>query len=328
MKLKTALTAAAALVLSFSCLQAEAKTVLRFATDVSRSDTQAIGAEHFIKLVSEKSNGNIEIKFYPDSTLGNSQSLVSGARSGTIDMAMVGCVNLSGLYAGFGVLDLPFIFKDKAHAYRSLDGEVGDKLYEGLRENGHIVGLAYFENGFRNITNSRKPIVEPADVEGLKIRVPQAEMLIASFVALGASPVPMAYGELYTAMETGAIEAQDHPMPTLFAGKFYEVQKYLSMTRHAYSAVAVLINERKFDKLSPEEQEILKSCAREAAAFQRDLNSQKENEMVEEMKKTGLEVNDNVNADAFMNATMSVRDIYIQANGDEYVKMIDATRNL
>ncbi len=325
--MKKLLGVCAAVVLAATmAVQAEAKTVLRFATDISRADTQGQGAEYFIKLVSERSNGDIEIKFYPDSTLGNTQAIVSGARTGTIDIGMVGASYMNGISPKFAVLDIPFIFKDNAHAYRVLDGEIGNALFATI-ENVGLKGLAFFENGFRNITNSRHPIVKPEDVKGLKIRVPQSNMLVATFEALNAAPVPMAFGELYTAMETGAIEAQDHPMPALFSGKFYEVQKYLSMTRHAYTAVTVVMNKRKFDKLTPEEQEIILTSAREAAAYQRGLNASLESEMIAQMEETGLKVNYDVDADAFVQATMSVRDIYIKDNGDEFVKLIDAERN-
>ncbi len=307
-------------------MQAEAKTTLRFATDVSKDNTQGQGAVYFAEQVKEKSKGEIEIKTFFDSTLGNSQAIVSGARSGTIDIAMVGGGIASGLSPVMAVLDIPFIFKDKAHAYRVLDGEIGDKLYQTLEPLG-LKGLAYFENGFRNMTNSRKPIVKPEDCAGLKIRVPQSNMLVATFEALKANPVPMAYGELYTAMETGAIEAQDHPISTLYAGKFYEIQKYLSMTNHAYTAVTVMMNKKKFDKLSADQQKLLVECARDAAKYQREVNAKQEVTMIEEMKKTGIQVNDNVDADAFMKATLSVRSIYTDKNGDEYVKLIDAERN-
>lgn len=318
--------AAAAAVLAFASTAANAKTVLRFGTDVSVQNTQGQGAKHFAELVKERSKGNIEIKVYFDSTLGNTMSLISGARGGTLDIAMVGSSNVSGLAPQLAVLDIPFIFKDKAHAYRVLDGEVGQKLMATL-EDKNLKGLAFFENGFRNITNSKKPIVEPDDVKGLKIRVPQSSMLVETFKALGANPVPMAFGELYTAMETGAIDAQDHPISTLYAGKFYEIQKYLSMTRHAYTAVTVIMNKKKFDKLSADDQKLLLDCAHESAVFQRDLNTKQEDTMVEDMKKAGIKVNDNVDANAFVEKTKDVRKIFTDQNGDEFVKAIDALRD-
>ncbi len=328
MKLKKVVAALAAMALSLSIASTvEAKTVLRMATDVSRQDTQSQGGEYFVKLVAEKSNGDIEVKFYPDGTLGTSTAIVSGVRTGTIDMAIIGAVNLGGLADGFLALDLPFIFKDKAHVYRALDGKVGEALFAQLDKVG-LVGLSFFENGFRNITNSRKPIVVPEDVQGLKIRVPQSNTLVATFEALGANPVPMAYGELYTAMETGAIDSQDHPMPALYAGKFYEVQKYLSMTRHGYAAVPMVVNKRKFDKLTPEQQQILRECAIEAAKFQRDLNSKSEATMVAEMEKAGLQVNDDVKLDLFVDKTKSVRDAFIKEHGSEIVNLIVAERNV
>ena len=200
MKKKTLAVLASAVIAAVFATSVEAKTILRMATDVSRDNSQAVGAEHFARLVAEKTNGDVQIKFYPDGTLGSSQAIVSGTRTGNIDIAMIGTVNLGGLAEGFLALDLPFIFKDSAHVYRSLDGKAGAELFAELDKVG-LTGLAFFENGFRNITNSRQPIKVPEDVKGLKIRVPQSQTLVKTFEALGANPVPMAYGELYTAGE-------------------------------------------------------------------------------------------------------------------------------
>ena len=240
---------------------------------------------------------------------------------------MIGTVNLGGLAEGFLALDLPFIFKDSAHVYRALDGKAGAELFAELDKVG-LTGLAFFENGFRNITNSRKPIKVPEDVKGLKIRVPQSQTLVKTFEALGANPVPMAYGELYTAMETGAIDSQDHPTSTLYAGKFYEVQKYLSMTHHGYAAVTLVMNSRKFDKLSPEYQQIFLDCAKEAAKFQRELNYTEDQKLLTEMQNAGLEINEDVDLDLFVEATKAVRDEFVKEHGDTVVKLIEADRNL
>lgn len=327
MKKKTLAVLASAVIAAVFATSVEAKTILRMATDVSRDNSQAVGAEHFAKLVAEKTNGDVQIKFYPDGTLGSSQAIVSGTRTGNIDIAMIGTVNLGGLAEGFLALDLPFIFKDSAHVYRSLDGKAGAELFAELDKVG-LTGLAFFENGFRNITNSRQPIKVPEDVKGLKIRVPQSQTLVKTFEALGANPVPMAYGELYTAMETGAIDSQDHPTSTLYAGKFYEVQKYLSMTHHGYAAVTLVMNSRKFDKLSPEYQQIFLDCAKEAAKFQRELNYTEDQKLLTEMQNAGLEINDDVDLDLFVEATKAVRDEFVKEHGDTVVKLIEADRNL
>lgn len=327
MKKKTLAVLASAVIAAVFATSVEAKTILRMATDVSRDNSQAVGAEHFAKLVAEKTNGDVQIKFYPDGTLGSSQAIVSGTRTGNIDIAMIGTVNLGGLAEGFLALDLPFIFKDSAHVYRSLDGKAGTELFAELDKVG-LTGLAFFENGFRNITNSRQPIKVPEDVKGLKIRVPQSQTLVKTFEALGANPVPMAYGELYTAMETGAIDSQDHPTSTLYAGKFYEVQKYLSMTHHGYAAVTLVMNSRKFDKLSPEYQQIFLDCAKEAAKFQRELNYTEDQKLLTEMQNAGLEINEDVDLDLFVEATKAVRDEFVKEHGDTVVKLIEADRNL
>lgn len=158
--------------------------------------------------------------------------------------------------------------------------------------------------------------------------MPQSQILVKTFESLGANPVPMAYGELYTAMETGAIDSQDHPIVTLYAGKFYEVQKYLSMTNHGYAAVPIVMNLRKFNKLSAEQQKILIDSAAEAADFQRKLNAVENEKMIAAMEKSGLQVNYDVDLDKFVEKSKSVRDEFIKEHGDEIVKLIDAQRNV
>lgn len=160
---KTLTALAAALLATVIATSVEAKTTLRMATDASRDNSQSIGAEKFAQLVNERTNGDVVIKFYPDGTLGSSQSIVSSARSGTIDIAIIGAVNFGGLAEGFLALDLPFIFKDAEHAYRALDGDSGKALFEQLHGVG-LQGLAFLENGFREITNSRQPVKVPDDV--------------------------------------------------------------------------------------------------------------------------------------------------------------------
>ena len=157
-----------------------------------------------------------------------------GVRGGTIDMEMSGSNNFTGLSPVINLLDVPFLFRDTAHAHKTLDGKVGDDLKVSLEGKGLKV-LAYWENGWRDVTNSRAPVKTPADLKGLKIRTNNSPMNIAAFKVFGANPIPMPFAEVYTGLETRTIDAQEHPINVVWSAKFYEVQKYLSLTHHAYS---------------------------------------------------------------------------------------------
>lgn len=211
----------------------------------------------------ERTKGELKLKLFPDSTLGNAQAMISGVRGGTIDMEMSGSNNFAGLSPVMNLLDVPFLFRDTAHAHKTLDGKVGDDLKASLEGKGLKV-LAYWENGWRDATNSRAPVKTPADLKGLKIRTNNSPMNIAAFKVFGANPIPMPFAEVYTGLETRTIDAQEHPINVVWSAKFFEVQKYLSLTHHAYSPLLVVINKAKFDGLSPEFQQALISSAQEA----------------------------------------------------------------
>lgn len=207
---------------------------LRFGYETSQTDSQHIAAKKFNDLLQERTKGELKLKLFPDSTLGNAQAMISGVRGGTIDMEMSGSNNFAGLSPVMNLLDVPFLFRDTAHAHKTLDGKVGDDLKASLEGKGLKV-LAYWENGWRDVTNSRAPVKTPADLKGLKIRTNNSPMNIAAFKVFGANPIPMPFAEVYTGLETRTIDAQEHPINVVWSAKFFEVQKFLSLTHHAYS---------------------------------------------------------------------------------------------
>lgn len=322
MKKLTALFASLTLVAA--AVSAQAETSLRFGYEAPRSDTQHIAAKKFNELLKEKTKGEIKLSLFPDSTLGNAQAMIGGVRGGTIDLEMSGSPNFSGLVPNLNVIDIPFIFQNKEHAYRVLDGEVGQGLLKELEDKG-LKGLAFWEVGFRSMTNSKHPINTPEDVKGLKIRTNQNPMYVKAFQLLGANPVPMPLSELYTALETKAVDAQEHPVGIVWSAKLYEVQKYLSLTNHGYTPLIVVMNKAKFDSLSPELQKAIVSAAQEAGKYQRQLNAEKEAEMIDKMKKAGVEVVEQVDMKPFKAIVEEpVRQFFIEKNGDALIKAVDA----
>ncbi|WP_372921692.1 DctP family TRAP transporter solute-binding subunit [Roseovarius sp.] len=297
-----------------------AQTNLRFAHPTPTSDIQHQMAEFFASELNERTDGEIEVEIFPAGQLGSDAQMLDGVRSGIIDFQLAGLNNYTGLVPEAGAFTLPFMFPDRDTAYRVLDGEVGDYL-RGEFEKFEMLMLGLPENGFRNMTNNRGPIVEPADVEGLQMRVNNSQALSDMFEALGANPVQLDVNELYTALETGVVNAQDHPIPVTLSFRFYEVQDYLSLTQHAYSPVGWMMNLETFNELSEEHQAILLEVAAEAVDYQRNLAIEGEAAMLETLS-TDLEINDNVNSAAFQEASRPAWDRFIENNGSEIIDMI------
>ncbi|MPM85340.1 Solute-binding protein [bioreactor metagenome] len=208
---------------------------------------------------------------------------------GTIDMVVSSTGPMGGFEPKMLVVDLPFLFRDREHAYKVLDGEIGKELLSTLPSKG-IVGLAFWENGFRHITNSKKPINGPEDIKGLKIRTMENQVHMDSFKELGADPTPMAWSEVFTALQQKVIDGQENPIPIIYTQKIYEVQKNLALTEHFYSPSLLLMSKSKLDSLDADTQRILADTALEVAAYERGLIKEMEDKQIDELKGFGVEV--------------------------------------
>lgn len=271
---------------------------LKLAHEVAVGSTQDLAAKRYAELVRERTNGEVVITVYPNSGLGPAQQALNLMRGGIIEIIQSGSTTFNGLVGETAALELPFLFQDSAHAYRVLDGKVGQSILDLLEPHG-IKGLAFLENGWREVTNNRRPVRSHEDIKGLKIRTTPNPFHIQAFQLLGANPVPMAYAELYSALETGAVDAQEHPLPVLWAAKFHEVQKYLTLTHHAYSPLILVMNKPKYESLSVEHQRVLTETAREVAGYQRDLNAKQVAEIIAGVKEAGMEVIEEIDTTGF-----------------------------
>ena len=245
----------------------------------------------FGELVEQKSDGKIKVKLFAGGLLGNDVSMVSSLQGGTQEMTIPDTSTLVGI-AGlkeFGLINLPFLINSSQEADALLDGPWGQKLMAKLPEKG-LVGLGFWENGLRQISNNRHPINKAEDISGLKLRVIQNPLFIDTFKALGANALPMPFPEVYTALETGTVDGQENPLATLLTSKFYEVQKHTVISNHIYSVWAFLISKKFWDKLSPDEQKILTEAANEATAFERKTIRDFEATALEEIKAKGVQV--------------------------------------
>jgi len=300
-----------------------AEVTLKFAHAAPETDLQQDLAVFFQEQIAERTGGEIKVQIFPQGQLGNDAAMIDGARSGIIDITMVGLNNFSGLMPESAAFTLPFMFPTRETAYKVLDGEVGKGVLSQFEQHG-LKGLGFPENGYRNMTNNRGPIRAPADVEGLQMRVNNSKALSDMFSALGANPQQIPIAELYTALETGVVDSQDHPIGVTLSFKFHEVQKYLSLTNHSYSPLAVAMNLDRFNSLTADQQAIVLEVAAEAVKMQRDLSIAKESEMIASLEAEGMEVNRDVDGAAFQAKMKPVWDTFIAENGDALVKAIEA----
>ena len=273
-------------------LPAQAKTTLKMATVTPDHHAYTQGAQEFARLVNEGTKGEVVIKVYGGGQLGKGErELLEGLQLGTIDLAVTATGPVSSFSTDMGVVDLPFLFTSNEHVDKVLDGPIGRSLLDGL-EKANIKGLAFFENGFRNFTNSKKSLMSPKDFDGLKFRTMENPVHLASVRQLGAQAVPMSWGEVYTSLQTGVIDGQENPVAIVYAFKLSEVQKYLSLTGHFYSPAPVSMSLKKFKSLKPEYQEVLLDAALKAAAYERELIRDNEAKQLASLKAQGMVVSE------------------------------------
>jgi len=290
MKFKTLAMAAAVLAALAAPVAAQVKEhVFKVGIGLTEDHPQALSVKRFGELLAQKSGGKLGAKVYASGTLGNDVTMISALRGGTLEMTVPDSSTLVSLVKDFGVLNLPLAFNTEQEADAVLDGPFGQKLLAKLPEKS-LIGLGFWENGFRHVTNSRRPITKADDLAGLKLRVIQNPLFIDSFAALGANATPMPFTELYSAMEQKAVDGQENPPATILASKFYEVQKHLALTGHMYSAWVLLMSKKTWDGLSPEEQKIVQEAAREATLFERKSIRDFSTKALGDLKTAGMQV--------------------------------------
>lgn len=297
-----------------------AETRLKFAHPAPDTDLSHKMALQFAEQVKSGTGGSVVIDVFPNGQLGTDDQMIDGVRSGIIDFTLSGLNNFSGMLPTSGAFSLPFMFPDRATAYKVLDGGPGQSVSAAMGEF-DMKGLGFPDNGYRNISNNRGPVRVPADLSGVRMRVNNSRALNDLFQMLDANPQQIPVAELYTALETGVVDAQDHPIWVVEAFKFFEVQKYLSLSQHAYSALAMVMNLNKFESLTADEQAVLVQAAADAVDFQRAGNEAAEETQIAFLISEGMEVNRDVDGAAFQEAAKPVWDNFIKENGEE---MIDA----
>ena len=250
-----------------------------------------VGAKAFADQVGERSAGKLKVRVFPSAQLGNENQQLGALQGGVQEAFIPATTSLANIVKEFGLFDFPFLFNNVQEADALLDGQVGRKFLDRLPAKG-LVGLAYWENGFRNITSTKRPINKIEDIAGQKIRVMQNPVFLDMFNTLGASAVPLPFPELFTALETKTVDGQENPFGVIAMARFAEVQKYLSLTRHSYSPFIVLVGKRFWDGLSTAEKEILSTAALQAGKLQRDANRAQDEKLKGDLVKAGMLVNE------------------------------------
>lgn len=263
--------------------------VIRTSLTISKEHQYSIGLAKYMDLVKERTNGQVDFDVYYEGTLGSDRDNVEGLQLGTIDMAVCSTGTIAGFVDDFNLLDLPYLFADADQARAALDSELGDYFLEQMEGIG-IVAPAFWENGFRCITNDVRPINSTEDMKGIKLRTMENEVHMAAFKELGADPTPMAWGEVFTALNQHTIDGQENPVSHAITYKLYEVQDYLAITNHVYSPALVMFSKDFFDALSPELQQILSDTAKEVAPYQRSVVDDMVDSAVSECEANGMTV--------------------------------------
>ncbi len=323
------LVAAVIAVAAVPAFAAKAKYVLKvgYILPETQSD-HIVMRDVFKKDVETLSEGQIAVELYPNAQLGGDRELIESVQLGTVEMAIPATSAIAGFEKRFQVFDLPFLFKSKEKAFKVLDGDLGRKLNELLPPLG-MVNLGYAENGFRHVTNNRRPIRTPEDLKGLKLRTMENPLHMSFFKLLGANPTPMNFGELYTALQQGIVDAQENPVVLVYTSKFFEVQKYYSLTGHVFSATMLVTNKNFLDSLPDDLRKIVEDAARRYCVEQRKMAEEQEQEFLEALKATGMEINELTDEEKtlFVEVTLPVYDQFRGEIGDELVDMAKKVAN-
>ncbi|WP_303799507.1 TRAP transporter substrate-binding protein [Alicyclobacillus macrosporangiidus] len=300
---------------------------MRLGIGLNEESTEYKGTVKFQQLVDQYTHGSVKVQLFPSGQLGNDLTMTQQLQSGALEATIPSTSPISTILPDFALFDLPFLFKDAKVADTVLDGPVGQDILKELPDKG-LVGLAYWENGFRDLTNSKHPIKTLADLQGIKLRVMQTPVHIAFWKALGANPTPMSFDQVFNALQQHVIDAQENPIQTIYTQKFYEVQKYVTLSHHVYTPFVFLVSKIWWDKLTPDQQQAIQKAAVEAGQYQRQLNRDEAQQDLDQLKAKGMEVDSlsDSEREQWKQKIQPVYDEFTQKNKDMANKLFDAIK--
>jgi TRAP-type transport system periplasmic protein len=301
------------------------KRVIKVGIGLNEQSPQYKGLQKFKELVERDTKGRLEVQLFANSQLGDDTKMMTALRAGTLEMTCPSTAPVSGLDKKWMAFDLPFLFPNEEVADKVMDGPLGQKFLDSLSQHG-IKGIGFWENGYRQLSNSVKEVKSPDDVKGLKIRTMENPVHLTAFRALGANPTPMPFGELFTSLQQRIIDGQENPVTTIYLQKFYEVQKYTTLTNHFYSPFVFMMSKKTWDSLSKEDQDIVMKAGKEAGIYERKVNREMMTESVTNLEKAGMVVT-KLTPDqqkAFMNATKDVASKFEAEIGKDIIQEMRA----
>lgn len=310
-----------------STTDAQSKQVVLSLNHVGSTASQyQMGSEEFARLVEEKTSGSARVEVYPASQVASGSKAIEFVQMGSLDIALESTMSTENFIPETGVLNLPFLFEDEEEAFKILDGAVGDEIKANAEERGFII-LAWWLNGFRDISNSKQPVTEPENLVGMKIRVPESTVFLKTFETMGAVPTTMASSEVFTALQLKTVDGQENPSTFYFDSKFNEVNEYYSKTHHIFTAEPLVMNLERFKSLPEDMQVQILEAAQEAALYQRQLTLDNQQNYLDEMVEAGVQVND-VSPESrarFREAVQPVYDMYQEKYGS-LLEQIEAAK--
>jgi tripartite ATP-independent transporter DctP family solute receptor len=279
-----------------------------------------LAAVEFAKAVEKDTNGRVKIEVHPSGALGSEKDMTEQVRFGALEMSLMSTGSMRFIEPKMEIEELPYAWPTRQHAYAALDGELGSKLKSLLEPKGIYI-LAWLENGYRHMTNNVRPIHKPQDLKGLKIRSAEVQMRLDTFKLLGIQPTPMPFTELFMALQQGTVDGQENPLAIIYSSKFYEVQKYLSLTGHIWGSANFEINKGLWDKLPKDIQTVLQRNAIQYRDYERKLIQQSDSDLIAELKKKGMQVNE-VDARPFQAATRPIYEKYGLVFGKDLMDLV------
>ena len=307
--------------------QAGAKTVIKIGTVVAPDHPENVGARKIKELIEKKAGDRVDVQVFTDGQIGDQRTMVENLRNGVQEITWV-TVGFFGSYEPIlNVIESGYLFRDSQHSYKVFDGPMGNEVRALVEKHG-VKLLGYYEAGMRHITNSVRPIKTPADLKGLKIRTPQAKYHLNTLKYMGANPVAMSFGELYTAMQQKVVDGQENPFSNIYKAKFYEVNKYMSLTGHLHLTHMVMYSAKLWDRLPADLQKIVRESVIESQEAERKAVQDDDTNLLKEIKAKGMLVND-ADREAFKKTVMPLREEAVKEFGPkakEWIDRIEATK--
>lgn len=319
------LTTLAVAALALAAGAAQAQTVLKIGYATAKDSHYGVGSTTFCDEIEKGTAGRYKCQHFPASALGGEREMIEAVQLGTQDIVNTSTGPLGNFVPEVKVVDIPFLFRDYDHARKTMDGPIGQDLLKKMQAKG-LVGLAWTENGFRHMTNNKRAIVKASDAAGLKLRTMENKVHMEGYKTFGLLPTPMAWPEVFTALQQGTVDGQENPIPVILSAKFSQVQKHLSLTGHVYSPAALIISPNVWGKLSDADKKVFTDAAAKGAAAQRKKVNDDENNGIAQLKKDGMQVVEKVDGDSFRKAVAPAFANFAKEFGADKIAAIQAVK--